>query len=101
MREHENEAEQTALHGPGQETVRTDWKRYEQPVLAIVEAIAAVEGKRPTDLPPLGEEIDVDALTALLETNQADETITVSFRYQGLDVTLDGRGQLTVTAVSD
>lgn len=98
MRDYEDDADQTALHGAAQKTVRADWTRYEQPVLAIAEAIAAVKGKRPTDLRPLGRTVDVDSLTRLVETEGDDEPVTVSFQYEELEVTITSGGELVVTA---
>ncbi|WP_336328641.1 HalOD1 output domain-containing protein [Halovenus sp. HT40] len=80
----------------GEKLVQTDWSRYEQPALGIVEAIAGIKDKRPTDLPPLGREVDVDALNSLLGADSNDAEVGVSFEYEGLQVTIQQSGSLVV-----
>lgn len=82
--------------GVSESVVEADWTRYEQPLIAIVETIAAVSGKQPTEMPPLGNAIDVDALTALLDTQGADRDLSISFRYQGHTITVTDSGALIV-----
>lgn len=62
--------------------------------MAVIEAVAAVTGRRVTELPPLQNAADADALDALLV--DAPEDVCVSFRYAGVEVTVDADGGLTV-----
>lgn len=82
----------------GGELVRMDWHRYEQPALGVIEAIAGLKDRRPTDLPPLGNEFDVDALNSLLTTKTEGSRMTISFEYQELVVTISQSGSLVVQA---
>ena len=58
------------------------------PSLAVVEAIATVEGIEPLDIEPLGASVDLEALDSVLrsETGQSDPTVTL--RTQGYEITL-------------
>lgn len=91
----------SSTESAGNELVRMDWRRYEQPALGVIEAIAGVKDERPTDLPPLGGEFDIDALNALLSPEKDSSNITVSFAYQGLLVTIDHSGSLVVESPSE
>jgi hypothetical protein len=48
-------------------------------VLAVVNAVAAVDNRPPTALPPLGETTDTDALSDLVESG----AIQIAFDYAG------------------
>lgn len=52
---------------------------------AALTCIAAREDRAVTDLPPLSETVDAEALTAVLESNP---TATVRFEYDGYRVVL-------------
>jgi hypothetical protein len=58
-------------------------------LLAIVNAVAAVENESATSLPPLSETVDVEALERLVES--ADDGLTVSFSYGGYHVVVTGQ----------
>ncbi|CQR53277.1 MULTISPECIES: HalOD1 output domain-containing protein [Haloferax] len=64
----------------------------------IVLSIAAIEGVRPTQLPPLAQTIDPDALEAVFDcSNDA----LLSFSYAGYRVTLDALGSIEVVPIGD
>jgi hypothetical protein len=84
----------------GEELVRTDWQQYDQPARGIIEAIAGVKDTRPTELPPLGGELDVEAVNKLLSTTKEDSNLVISFEYEGLTVTAEQSGTLIVAAIS-
>lgn len=84
----------------GEETVQIDWQRYEQPSLGLIEAIASVTGKRPTDMPPLGNELAVDAMNRLLSTADETSSVEISFEYQQLSVTVRQSGTLVVESIT-
>lgn len=66
------------------------WDRTsgETPVTAVVTAITAVDGCDPTDLPPLYEAIDPDALTRSFPPNGDGGVDRLVFQYAGYDVTV-------------
>lgn len=60
----------------------------EECVYAIADRVAAREGVEPTDLPPLFDSVDADALSTLLGGDT--DSLTVEFTYCGYRVTVDG-----------
>jgi hypothetical protein len=75
-------------------TVRHDWSRSPQPSVLIVEAVAAATDRRPTDLPPLQKTIDADALDTLLDGRPPN--VTISFRYAGTTISVNGDGNMDI-----
>lgn len=68
------------------ETETVFWTdQYESPSEAIVTTIAAKERVSETKLPPLYNQIDPDALDALV-AGRADDNIEISFTYSGYTV---------------
>lgn len=61
------------------------------PSQAIVERVAALEEIDHTELDPLYEAIDPDALDTLVETTgRSDSPLQVEFTYHGYEVTVTG-----------
>jgi hypothetical protein len=58
---------------------------------AVIEAVAAVSDRDATDLPPLYESIDPDALNMLFDPvdDHSDRPLAVSFTYFGYRVRVD------------
>lgn len=54
--------------------------RDRKPGVVVVELVATVTGRDPTDLDPLYEAVDSDAVDALFEPADEDE-VTVTFTY--------------------
>jgi hypothetical protein len=75
--------------------VRHRWDGQGRPSVAVVEAVAATIGRDPTEMTPLQRTVDVDALDSLLDGGDGSP-VSVSFEYQGLPVTVDGDGGVTV-----
>lgn len=76
--------------------VRTkyDWT-VKRPSIAVVEAVAAATGRKPTDICSLHSTLDPDALDSLLRANREsaeDAHVTLSFSYAGQDVTVRSDG---------
>jgi hypothetical protein len=57
-------------------------------LLAIVNAVAAVENVSATSLPPLSETVDVEALERVVESG--GDGFVVSFTYAGYHVVVTG-----------
>ncbi|EMA07373.1 HalOD1 output domain-containing protein [Haloferax denitrificans] len=64
----------------------------------VVLSIAAIEGVRPTQLPPLAQTIDPDALETVF--GRSDDAL-LSFSYAGYRVTLDALGSIEVVPIGD
>jgi hypothetical protein len=101
MTEHTNTGDDHITTDPGDELVRMDWHRYEQPALGIIEAVAGIKNERPTGLPPLGTELNVDALNSILSTDKAGSNVTITFEYQELAITVRQSGSLVIESVSE
>lgn len=78
--------------------VRTDWDG--DPIVAVARAVGAFVDQRPTDLPPLDDTVDGDALGRLLEQKDEATPVRISFEYQGLTVTITEREILVAEASS-
>lgn len=90
-----NDRGATDAFGDDTETVRHSWKEPFEPSVTIVEAVAAATGRTPTGLPTLQKHVDPDALDTLVTQGNADG-ITISFRYAGTLVTVEGNGAIEV-----
>jgi hypothetical protein len=76
---------------------RFDWTETD-PSVAIVLTVAEALEREPERLSPLGETIDPDALDTVVagrSTLDADE-VSVSFRYESVDVIVTGSGAVAV-----
>ena len=80
-----------------------EWSTSDPPSIALIEAIASATGRDPLDMPPLSEEVDPDALDALVTTgNGSPGTVEVTFTYDGTEVHLDSKGVVEIqTNLSD
>lgn len=61
--------------------------------MRVLETVADRAGRDPTDLPPLIEVLDVDALDVLIASMDEGE---VSFLYAGYTITVDSSGAVHV-----
>ena len=86
-------------------TARIDHDQSERMVSAIVSGVAACTGRGVTDLPPLYDVVDPEALTQVLSSplgsrrHPNDEQIV--FTYSGCEVMVDGDDELTVRLLED
>lgn len=70
----------------------------DEPAMTVITAVAEIKGVRLTDLEPLNDVIDPDALSALFsgeggafrrgERGTVPSGLTLTFRYVGCDVTV-------------
>ncbi|WP_324663077.1 HalOD1 output domain-containing protein [Haloarcula sediminis] len=65
--------------------------------VAVVEAVSSFENCDPTDLPPLYDTLDADALDALFETD-GGRGCTVSFPFSDSHVTIENGERIVVEA---
>lgn len=63
--------------------------------MGLVEAVAAATDRTTTDLPPLQQSIDPDALDALLTGNQSS-AVSISFRYADAAVSIHRNGSIEI-----
>lgn len=70
---------------------RFEWDDTQPPSMAICQGVAAVLGVEPTDLTPLGESVDPEALDQVVNpaVGPGNGPVSVDFRYEGVDVFVD------------
>ena len=66
------------------------------PSLAVVKAIAAVEGVDPLDMEPLGTTVDLEALDSVLRSGIGKSDPTVTLRIRGYEIILYSSGRLVL-----
>ena len=59
---------------------------------AIVDAVALVHDCNQTELDPLANSIDPEALSTLMQTSEAP--VEVVFQYEGMEITVEGDGDI-------
>ena len=79
--------------GPG-EPLQADWSDADHPTTDIVEAVAAATGRQTSELDPIQEYVDGDALETLL--TKASTTVNVSFVYDEAQVRASSDGSINV-----
>lgn len=79
-------------------TTRYRWDGADRPSTAVLEAVAAATGRAPATLSPLQGRTDTDALDSFLTSTRApgDERLSVSFAYEGVEVSVDTEGGIGV-----
>lgn len=85
-----------AFGSNGNEVFRTEWSEERPPSVAVIEAVAAVTGNEPTNLPLLHESVNTDALESIFRPG-VEEDVRLSFRYNGFDITVRSDGTVTAT----
>lgn len=84
----------------GRETplrVQADWSGSETLDSAVTNAISRATGASVTELAPLYEYMDPDALHQFVDSMRDRETETsITFEYEGHDVTVRGDGEILV-----
>ncbi|WP_227132809.1 HalOD1 output domain-containing protein [Halorubellus salinus] len=69
------------------------------PIVDIVSTVAEATGESHTDLPPLLETIDPEAIVAFVDSAAADASL--AFDYYGHRITVDGDGAVETAALSE
>jgi hypothetical protein len=92
-------SDQAERTGAKSTAVRDKWTELDQPSMMVVEAVASATNRSATELPPLQETLDVDALNTLLKGQQS--SVTVSFRYADTTVSVSENGSIEVHVDGD
>lgn len=86
---------------PGVFSTRHDWDADDSVCLTVVRAVSAVTGKDPTEIDPLYEFVDPDALEELLQSLRSAEGArgerSVTFRFDGCTVFISAEGELRIS----
>ncbi|WP_226038991.1 HalOD1 output domain-containing protein [Natrinema sp. DC36] len=81
----------------GSFTARYDWTANDDPSISIVRTVAAVTGTEPTEMRPLYEVVDPEAMNRLLTRAGArTRPIRLSFRFENCAVTVHADGRVIV-----
>ena len=76
----------------GQHRIKREWDEPTPPSTALVRAVADARGVKPTDLRPLYEVVDAEALDALVQKREV--TMTVEYHDFVATIRSDGRIEL-------
>lgn len=79
-------------------SLQTEMNQTPSLTMAVVETVAKESGQDPTELAPIHEHIDTDALDALFSTTEEGvrENISLSFEYEGFEVAVEGRDDINI-----
>ena len=82
----------------GEVTNEFDWNDVESVSMTVVETVAAVTGKRPTELDPLNHVVDTDAIETLFRPTSTSPRNAgrLEFTYEGCVVTIKSAGLVEV-----
>ena len=65
-------------------------------VIEVVREVADREGVQPTDLPPLYESIDPDAIDSMISSVPPGAGGSIEFTYVGYEISVCADGEITV-----
>jgi len=86
-------------------TARIDHDQSERMVSAIVSGVAACTGRGVTDLPPLYDVVDPEALervfASLSGSRRRSNDGRIVFTYAGCEVMVDGGDELTIRSLEE
>ncbi len=84
--------------GPTDADVRLDWTDYGDPSSGVVEAVSRATDQRATDLPPLHDAVETDALNVLLsdDDRSTDASFSIAFSYAHHRITAAADGEVVV-----
>jgi len=84
------ELDRSVTFYPGEEEYRSNFRKEESVVSAVVEAVAAVKEEDPLELTQLNSVVDPEALDALFnDTRTNSREGVVKFVFEGFQVALD------------
>ena len=98
MTVHDSITDGSGGSGPQDPMVRLDWTDFGEPSSGIVEAVSRASDERPTELPPLHDAVETDALNVLLTEDDPPTAgpVTVTFSYAQYRVTATADGDVVV-----
>ena len=85
--------------GPNARTTIHDWTAGESLSVTVLQAVADLLGKEPSEIQPVSWVVDADALNALFLPRSGESPRTngrVSFVLDGVDVTVHASGEVVV-----
>jgi hypothetical protein len=100
----EYEANEGASPNGDTEAVETAYNWSETPpTQAVIEAVAIATNREPTDMDPLYDAVDPDALDAILVDGEraVPQDLVVSFTYMDCEVVLRANGDVMVEPLEE
>lgn len=76
--------------------VQHDWESPDSLTHTVVRSIAAITGKSRTELTPLNDVLDAEALEAFLESRSKEAEKAITFSYEGCKVTVRTPGEVVI-----
>jgi len=80
-----------------QRTIEREWDDEMPPSAALVSAVSDARDVEPTNLPPLYDAVDADAMDALV----GERDVTMTVEYHGFLATIHGDGRLELVDCED
>lgn len=83
-------------------TIVVEEQPDESPTRAILRGVAALKGAKETDLDPLYDSIDVDAMEEMMEhSRNRDTKARLKFSFEGCTIHVGDEGDITITENAD
>lgn len=86
----------STVSDPEQTHYSTEEAGTELPSIALVKAVAAAKDVDPMTLPPIGSDVDMDALDAILQSSPGERPVVVTVGFQDVRAEIDSQGTVTV-----
>jgi len=67
----------------------------------LASALATASGREVTELPPIAEWVDCDAIEQLFDSHDSETELSVSFEFEEYQVFLSSIGRIVVTSGSN
>lgn len=96
-----NVAPEETVDQPSKEIVDFDPICAETVTAQMARAVARATNRSVTDLPPLGEWVDCDAIEQLFTAHDHGNELSVSFQFEDCQVFVSNIGRIVVTPDSD
>lgn len=77
-----------------QNTLTMERDSSERMSTVLIEAVASIRDVTATELDPLYETIDPDAIDALCDRSKTENPLEISFQYEGCGVSVSGNGRI-------
>lgn len=77
---------------------RRAWGDEESLLTNVVAGLAEVTGKRPDEIEPIQNKVDVDAVESLFQNDHRIGTVTgiVTFEHEGRQISIDSEGYVEI-----
>jgi hypothetical protein len=87
----------TAANRPTREIVEFDPVGTESVTEQMATAVAEATDRDVTEIAPLGEWVDCDAIETLFAAHDHDQELSVSYQFEDCDVFVSNMGRIVVT----